>query len=192
MGKVLLVTYHFYPLCLLQDWNGNSASSGVTFRFGTLRYFSRLGMTGWIRVRGVNTHYYPSKDEDAWPPRFVKFILKIAEPKTKPTFEGSLIPDIWGTEIAFVDARRLGRVRLVNAKDPFTEPYSIFGDWYWLKPFEWAWIRSNSQDARFRDFRKWCDEEEGVKNVCTVWWKVPIKALLLDQSFSAGVGNWVA
>ena len=80
-------------------------------------------MTGWIRVHGAHTHYYSSKDEDAWPPRFVKFIFKIAKPKTKPTFEGSLIPDIWGTEIAFVDARRLGRIRLVDAKDPFAESY---------------------------------------------------------------------
>ena len=80
-------------------------------------------MTGWISVRGVPTHYYTSKDENTWPPRFVKFILKIAEPETRPIFEGSIISDVWGTEIAFVDARRLGRIRLVNAKDPFTEPY---------------------------------------------------------------------
>jgi formamidopyrimidine-DNA glycosylase len=81
------------------------------------------GMTGWMRVRGAPSHYYSTKDENEWPPRFVKFILKIAEPKTKPSFEGSLIPEIWGTEIAFVDARRLGRVRLVDAVDPFTVAY---------------------------------------------------------------------
>lgn len=83
------------------------------------------GMTGWVRVRGVNTHYHPAKDDDSWPPRFVKFILKIAEPKTRPSLEGSLIPEIWGSEIAFVDARRLGRIRLVDAKDPFTTAYSF-------------------------------------------------------------------
>ena len=81
------------------------------------------GMTGWIRVRGAKTHYYPSKDENTWPPRFVKFIIKIAEPKIKPSLKGSLIPEIWGTEIAFVDARRLGRIRLVDAEDPFTVAY---------------------------------------------------------------------
>ena len=80
-------------------------------------------MTGWIRVKGCGgAHYYPSKDEDEWPPRFVKFIIKVADQKTKPNFEGSMIPDVWGAEIAFVDARRLGRVRLVQAKDPFTVP----------------------------------------------------------------------
>jgi hypothetical protein len=78
-------------------------------------------MTGWIHVRGANTHYHPSRDEAAWPPRFVKFILRIQSPETKPTFENSLIPDIWGSEVAFVDARRLGRIRLVDASDPFTE-----------------------------------------------------------------------
>jgi hypothetical protein len=77
-------------------------------------------MTGWICVRDAKTHYTPSRDEDVWPPRFVKFILKITAPTTRPLLEGSLIPDIWGTEIAFVDARRLGRIRLVDAEDPFT------------------------------------------------------------------------
>ena len=82
-----------------------------------------VGMTGWIRVRGAKSHYYSTKDEDEWPPRFVKFILKIAEPKTRPSLEGSLIPEIWGTEVAFVDARRLGRIRLVDAEDPFIVAY---------------------------------------------------------------------
>lgn len=82
-----------------------------------------IGMTGWIVVRGVKSHYNQSKDEDQWPPRFVKFILKIAEPKSKPSLEKSLIPEIWGTEVAFIDARRLGRIRLVDAEDPFTVAY---------------------------------------------------------------------
>jgi formamidopyrimidine-DNA glycosylase len=83
-------------------------------------------MTGWIRVRGVKSHYHEIKEDDAWPPRFVKFILKIAEPKTRPSLDGSLIPEIWGTELAFVDARRLGRIRLVDAKDPFTQAFYSF------------------------------------------------------------------
>ena len=83
-------------------------------------------MTGWIRVRDAMTHYAPTRDEDAWPPRFVKFILKIAKPDSRPTFEGSLIPSIWGTEVAFVDARRLGRIRLVDAEDPFTVAYDAY------------------------------------------------------------------
>ena len=83
------------------------------------------GMTGWIVVRGVQSHYNPPKDESQWPPRFVKFILRIAEPATKPVLENSLIPEIWGTEVAFIDARRLGRIRLVDAEDPFTVAYGL-------------------------------------------------------------------
>lgn len=80
-------------------------------------------MTGWVTVQGSKSHYHSTKTEEGWPPRFVKFILKIAEPNTRPSLEASLIPEIWGTEVAFVDARRLGRVRLVDAKDPFTVAY---------------------------------------------------------------------
>ena len=99
-------------------------------------------MTGWIRVRGAKTSYsyLPSKDEDQWPPRFVKFILKIAEPETRPVFENSLIPEIWGTEIAFVDARRLGRVRLVDSEDPFTESYDESSNCADSKTIEGAWV----------------------------------------------------
>ena len=83
-------------------------------------------MTGWIHVRGAKSHYHSTKDGETWPPRFVKFILKIAEPKTRPSLDGSLIPEIWGIEVAFADARRLGRIRLVNSEDPFNESYFIF------------------------------------------------------------------
>jgi formamidopyrimidine-DNA glycosylase len=91
--------------------------------FGSSPCFTYVGMTGWIRVKGCATHYYSSKDEEQWPPRFVKFIIRIADTTSKPKLDKSLIPDIWGTEIAFVDARRLGRIRLVDAKDPFSVPY---------------------------------------------------------------------
>ncbi len=73
-----------------------------------------------------------------------------------------------GGELVFADARRLGRVRL--RRDPATEPpISLLGfdahrD---LPPF-----------AKFRDLVR-------VR-------AAPLKALLLDQSFAAGVGNWIA
>lgn len=72
------------------------------------------------------------------------------------------------TEIAFLDARRLGRIRLCAS--PLTEPpISTLG----FDP-----ILSMPDLKYFK---------QGVlKRRC------PIKALLLDQSFSAGVGNWVA
>ena len=72
------------------------------------------------------------------------------------------------TEVAFLDVRRLGRIRL--CKSPLTEP-----------PISNMGFDPILSMPDFEDFSK------GVlKRAC------PIKALLLDQSFSAGVGNWVA
>ena len=67
-----------------------------------------------------------------------------------------------------MDARRLGRIRL--CQDPLKEPpISALG----FDP-----ILSMLPLDEF--------SEKVLKRSC------PIKALLLDQSFSAGVGNWVA
>lgn len=72
------------------------------------------------------------------------------------------------TEVAFLDARRLGRIRL--CKTPLAEPP--------ISDMGFDPILSMPDLADF---------SSGVlKRSC------PIKALLLDQSFSAGVGNWVA
>ncbi|KZT43952.1 hypothetical protein SISSUDRAFT_977590 [Sistotremastrum suecicum HHB10207 ss-3] len=81
-------------------------------------------------------------------------------------FEGT--KDVPETALAFCDARRLGRIRLCNdpLKDP---PISAMG----FDPL----INMPALD----DF-----SSQVLKRRC------PIKALLLDQSFSAGVGNWVA
>jgi formamidopyrimidine-DNA glycosylase len=72
------------------------------------------------------------------------------------------------TEVAFLDARRLGRIRLCMT--PLAEP-----------PISKMGFDPILSMPDLTDFSK------GVlKRTC------PIKALLLDQSFSAGVGNWVA
>jgi formamidopyrimidine-DNA glycosylase len=66
------------------------------------------------------------------------------------------------------DGRRLGRIRL--RRDPTTEPpISLLG---------WDALHELPPPARFRAMLR----ER----------KAPIKAVLLDQSFSAGVGNWIA
>jgi formamidopyrimidine-DNA glycosylase len=73
-----------------------------------------------------------------------------------------------GGELALADGRRLGRIRL--RKDPATEPpISTLG-------FD-AW-RAMPSPARFHALLR----EH----------KAPIKAVLLDQSFAAGIGNWIA
>ncbi|BFZ64827.1 hypothetical protein YB2330_005980 [Saitoella coloradoensis] len=116
-----------------------------------------LGMTGWPHLRNTKTHYYSHRDAtstDVWPPKFWKFTLTTDD----------------GTEMAFCDPRRLGRVRLIHAQDPMShEPLSRLGfdPVICMPPFS---LFSQKVLAR----------------------RVPIKALLLDQAFSAGVGNWVA
>jgi formamidopyrimidine-DNA glycosylase len=73
-----------------------------------------------------------------------------------------------GGELAFADGRRLGRVRLRH--DPAREaPISRLG---------FDALREVPPAARFRALVR----ARGAR----------IKALLLDQSFTAGVGNWIA
>ena len=77
-------------------------------------------------------------------------------------------------QIAFIDARRLGRIRLVNAKAEEMRKTSP--------------LKENGPDPVID------------QDILTVDWlatkmrskKVPIKALLLDQANISGVGNWVA
>ncbi|KAI9814462.1 MAG: hypothetical protein M1827_003318 [Pycnora praestabilis] len=118
-------------------------------------------MTGWIKFLSDDTSYYKPKDkkEDGWPPRFWKFILETEDPDTKA---------------AFVDPRRLGRIRLLhcegdairqttplkeNGPDPIVDKDILTKEWFIGK------VKSK---------------------------RVPIKAFLLDQANISGVGNWVA
>jgi len=154
-----------------------------------------LGMTGWIKFNNDDTAFYkpareirkemgkepgkPKSEEEGrrqeedeadgelevgvnqeWPPRFMKFVLQM---------EGE--PHV---EAAFVDGRRLARVRLVdvpadqmrkttplkeNGPDPVIDKDILTADWLATK------MRSK---------------------------RVPVKAFFLDQANISGVGNWVA
>lgn len=114
-----------------------------------------FGMTGAFVVPGTEAlqlESSPKKPDATWPPRFTKLHLVLSD----------------GGEVAFINKRRLGRVRLVN--DPLHEPpVSALGFDPLLDPPPLA------------DFRRRLARRSG-----------PIKAVLLDQSFAAGVGNWVA
>ena len=88
--------------------------------------------------------------------RHLQFILHVVSPSAPPV------------EIAFLDARRLGRIRL--CKTPLTEP-----------PISKLGFDPILSMPDLEQFKKGL-----LKRSC------PVKALLLDQSFSAGVGNWVA
>jgi formamidopyrimidine-DNA glycosylase len=121
-----------------------------------------LGMTGWIKFSNDNSAYYrPAKEEDVqWPPKFWKFRLDMeGEPKC---------------EVAFVDPRRLGRIRLVDVEaDQMrkTTPLKENGP----DPVVDAEILT----------KEWLRKKLNSK-------KVPVKALLLNQANISGVGNWVA
>jgi formamidopyrimidine-DNA glycosylase len=73
-----------------------------------------------------------------------------------------------GGELVVADARRLGRIRL--RRDPASEPpISLLG---------FDAHRALPSFARFRELVRQRS--------------APLKALLLDQGFAAGVGNWIA
>jgi formamidopyrimidine-DNA glycosylase len=116
-------------------------------------------MTGWIHIKDDRMSHYRAAEQpeqEGWPPKYHKFIFKLQDSKN---------------EIAFVDARRLARIRLIehdgydlrnvsplkeNGPDPVQEPVTL------------EWLQTQLK-AR----------------------KVPIKAWLLDQAAIAGIGNWV-
>lgn len=139
---------------------------GMTGRHFPSRPLPLLIPPGWIHIKDEQTaytNYYKKMKEgerEQWPPRFWKFQFKT---------EGSP-----GAEVAFTDARRFGRVRLVdcpgesirkhsplveNGPDPVVD----------LDVFTEDYLRGRMK-ARH----------------------VPIKALLLDQTTISGIGNWVA
>lgn len=111
-----------------------------------------FGMSGWMKFSNDESaaYYRPAKAEEAeWPPRFWKFVLQLKEdPKT---------------EVAFVDPRRLGRIRLVDVEAEEMRKTTP--------------LKENGPDPVID------------KDILTVDWlskklrskKVPVKALLLDQ-----------
>lgn len=115
-----------------------------------------FGMTGGFhapRAPGVRLVAYGRRHPGhVWPPRFTKIRLRFDD----------------GGEIAYADARRLGRIRL--RQDPRREPpISLLG---------FDALRELPSPARFRALLR----QRGA----------PLKAVLLDQTFAAGVGNWIA
>ncbi|CAE6527285.1 unnamed protein product [Rhizoctonia solani] len=125
-------------------------------------WFTVLGVLMSLQVKGEEPTWYRRRNKDlsadVWPPpRFLKFIIHFSATDTQPA-----------TQLAFIDARRLARIRL--AREPLKEhPISELG----FDP-----ILSMPELNKFKTL--------ALKRTC------PVKALLLDQSFSAGVGNWVA
>lgn len=120
-----------------------------------------FGMAGWLKIKDADTYYYRSDKpaDKEWPPKYWKFLMETS--------------DEVKTEAAFVDFRRLSRIRLVdcpaddirnhtplkeNGPDPVADKETVTAEWLMNK------LRSK---------------------------KVPIKALLLDQANISGIGNWM-
>lgn len=120
-----------------------------------------FGMAGWLKILGADTYYYRSDTpaDQEWPPKYWKFLLETdEEPKTAA---------------AFVDPRRLSRIRLVDC--PADEIRNH------------APLKENGPDpVSDKDVvnETWLMEKLKSK-------KVPIKALLLDQANISGIGNWM-
>ncbi|KAM5346700.1 hypothetical protein ACJ41O_009705 [Fusarium nematophilum] len=125
-----------------------------------------FGMTGWVHIKDEKTAYtnYYKKMKDSevgqWPPKFWKFQF---------TTEGSP-----ATEVAFTDARRFGRVRLVDCPGEQIRKHSP--------------LVENGPDPVV-DLDLFTEDYLRGKMRAR---HVPIKALLLDQAMISGIGNWVA
>ena len=114
-----------------------------------------FGMAGGLhtsRQRSVRLVSSGHRAESGWPPRFTKLRLVL---------EGR-------HEVAIVDGRRLGRIRLRH--DPVAEPP--------ISGLGFDALEGLPSPKRFRALARARTSA--------------VKALLLDQSFSAGVGNWIA
>ncbi|KIR76748.1 formamidopyrimidine-DNA glycosylase [Cryptococcus gattii E566] len=123
-----------------------------------------FGMTGMIQLKGQEPTWYrrrPKESVDVWPPRFYKFVLRL-EPQ-----KGSIGDE--PRELAFIDGRRLGRLRLVSDPVSSYPPVSELG----FDP-----VLSH---PTLEEFTKLLVNKKGT-----------VKGVIMDQAFSAGVGNWVA
>ncbi|KAK4180124.1 hypothetical protein QBC36DRAFT_205530 [Triangularia setosa] len=124
-----------------------------------------FGMTGWIQIKGAHTSYSSLyRDTDS------------PEEAWPPKFTKFHLTTISNppVEVAFTDPRRFGRVRLVDCPGDSIRQYSplvengpdpvVDADRFTLFYFQ-SKVRSR---------------------------RTSIKALLLDQTFISGIGNWVA
>jgi len=133
-----------------------------------------FGMTGEIKIKGQQLLEYKNakNKNDTWPPRWYKIIIHASD-------DNKTIKEILDSNkniddnekiksFAFCDTRRLGRIWLsknIMKEEPLsTHGFDVMNE---LPPFN-----------EFLDSIR--------LKTCG------IKSLLMDQSFSAGIGNWIA
>ena len=124
-----------------------------------------FGMSGWMKFSNDDTAYYKPRKEKG-----------ISDAEWPPKY-WKFILQLSGDpkcEVAFVDPRRLGRIQLIH----------VDGNKMRKSPP----LNQNGPDPVIdKDIltKEWLRNKTRSK-------KVPIKALLLDQSCISGIGNWVA
>jgi formamidopyrimidine-DNA glycosylase len=120
-----------------------------------------LGMTGWVKFSSEETGYYRSKKDDKeveeWPPKYMKWLMKFVKEGERDE-----------VEIAFVDPRRLARIRLVDCEAGEIRNHSP--------------LKENGPDPVV-DKEKFTFE---FLKALLGKKKVPVKALLLDQANISG------
>lgn len=125
-----------------------------------------LGMTGWVKFSTEETGYYRSKkesqEEPEWPPKYCKFLLKFE----KETVKGEEKDEV---EVAFIDARRLARIRLVECEEAEIRNNSP--------------LKENGPDPVVDKEKFTVEFLQGLLRKK----RVPVKALLLDQANISGM-----
>lgn len=132
-----------------------------------------FGMTGHLIVRYHGHPYTELKDNETWPPRFTKLELMMDD----------------GTQLVFTDARRYCAICFMHMTKHTSQLEVLFrfakirlvGDPPSQEP-----IKSLGPDA--------LTAMPSVAELANMLMarRRPVKALLIDQSFLSGIGNWVA
>ena len=139
-----------------------------------------LGMTGFVKFKGIDRLLYESspsnskikienkddEDHSDWPPRFNKFNV---------IFEDD------ACEMSFCDARRFSKIDILN--DAYLINNIIFKPQSIIEKFKLGFDPLIAMPS-LKEFRQLLQRD--VKR------KINMKALLMRQTFVAGVGNWMA
>ena len=132
-----------------------------------------LGMTGFVQFEGSDRLKYessPSRDYDAtnWPPKFTKFLLEFTQERSEEI-----------KKMAFCDSRRFGRVDLIelgydnyrNVRSSIVDKLGLgFDPLLSMPPLIEFQVRFTEHSQKR---------------------KINVKALLMEQGFVAGLGNWM-
>lgn len=134
-----------------------------------------LGMTGFVQFKGTDRLLYESSPSNskkgkevlslpsAWPPKFIKFIFGFDN----------------GAEMAFCDARRFGKVNYLSI--------SADSD---IKVSEFITQKLGLGFDPLISMPSYCEFMNLL--VSEMKRRINMKALLMQQTFVAGIGNWMA